>query len=64
VLIDTAPTSRVTDYIATMKRLKDLPARLVLGGHKDPMNRDRMIDIADRYLDSKAAAAPPPPSCC
>jgi glyoxylase-like metal-dependent hydrolase (beta-lactamase superfamily II) len=34
VIIDTAPTSRVADYIATMRRLKTLPARLVLGGHK------------------------------
>ena len=64
VLIDTAPTSRVADYIATMKRLKHLPARLILGGHKDPMNRDRMIEIADRYLAAKAAALPPPPPCC
>ena len=64
VLIDTAPTSRVTDYIATMKRLKQLPARRVLGGHKDPMNRNRMIEIADRYLVSKAEATPPPPACC
>ena len=64
VLIDTAPTSRVADYIATMKRLKHLPARLILGGHKDPMHGDRMIEIADRYLASKAAALPSPPPCC
>jgi glyoxylase-like metal-dependent hydrolase (beta-lactamase superfamily II) len=64
VLIDTAPTSRIADYIATMKRLKELPARLVLGGHRDTMNRDRMIEIADRYLAAKAAAQPPVPPCC
>ena len=61
VLIDTAPTSRVADYIATMRRLKDLPARLVLGGHKDSMNRDRMTEIADRYLAAKANSRPPSP---
>jgi hypothetical protein len=47
-----------------MKRLKNLPVRLVLGGHRDSMNRDRMIEIADRYLASKAAAHPPVPPCC
>jgi glyoxylase-like metal-dependent hydrolase (beta-lactamase superfamily II) len=64
VLIDTAPTSRVADYVATMRRLKGLPARLVLGGHRDPMDRARMLDVADRYLAAKAASAPPPPTCC
>ena len=64
VLIDTAPTSRVTEYIATMKRLKHMPVRRVLGGHRDSMNRDRMIEIADRYLASRAAAQPPVAPCC
>jgi glyoxylase-like metal-dependent hydrolase (beta-lactamase superfamily II) len=64
VLIDTAPTSHVADYIATMRRLTRLPARLVLGGHRDPMNRERMLEIADRYLAAKAASLPPPPPCC
>jgi glyoxylase-like metal-dependent hydrolase (beta-lactamase superfamily II) len=64
VLIDTAPTSRVTDYIATMRRLTRLPVRLVLGGHRDPMNRERMLEIAERYLAAKAASLPPPPPCC
>ena len=64
VLIDTAPTSRVADYIATMQRLKTLPARLVLGGHKDSMNRDRMVEIADRYLASRAAPPSSALPCC
>ena len=64
VLIDTAPTSRVADYIATMQRLTSLPARLVLGGHRDGMNRDRMIEIAERYLASKAPSLPPTRPCC
>lgn len=57
VLIDTAPTSRVADYITTMQRLKTLPVRLVLGGHKDSMNRARLIEIADRYLASRGTPA-------
>jgi glyoxylase-like metal-dependent hydrolase (beta-lactamase superfamily II) len=57
VIIDTAPTSRVADYIRTMQRLKILPARLVLGGHKEPMHRERMNEIADGYLAAKQAPA-------
>jgi glyoxylase-like metal-dependent hydrolase (beta-lactamase superfamily II) len=64
VIIDTAPTSRVADYIATMQRLKTLPARLVLGGHKDSMTRERMIEVADRYLASRAAPPSPSLPCC
>jgi glyoxylase-like metal-dependent hydrolase (beta-lactamase superfamily II) len=64
VLIDTARTSRVTDYIATMRRLTRLPVRLVLGGHRDPMNRERMLEIAESYLAAKAASLPPAPPCC
>jgi glyoxylase-like metal-dependent hydrolase (beta-lactamase superfamily II) len=63
VLIDTAPTSRVTHYIATMKRLKTLPVRLVLGGHREPMHRERMFEIADRYLAAKSAGQPPVAPC-
>jgi hypothetical protein len=40
-----------------MKRLKTLPVSLVLGGHKDSMNRDRLNEIADRYLASREAPA-------
>jgi glyoxylase-like metal-dependent hydrolase (beta-lactamase superfamily II) len=64
VIIDTAPTSRVAEYVVTMCRLKTLPARLVLGGHRDPMNRERMIEIANRYLAAKAPSLPGTPSCC
>jgi hypothetical protein len=39
-----------------MKRLKTLPVRLVLGGHKDSMNRDRLTEVADRYLALRDAA--------
>ena len=59
VIIDTAPTSNVADYVETMRRLKDLPVALAFGGHKDSMNRSRMIEIADRYLASKGIAEPP-----
>jgi hypothetical protein len=47
-----------------MRRLRRLPVRLVLGGHRDPMNRERMLEIAEGYLAAKAASLPPAPPCC
>ncbi len=55
VIIDTAPTSNVADYIATMRRLRDLPVRTVLGGHRDKIDRARMVEIAESYLAAKGA---------
>ena len=53
VIVDTAPGSNVADYRATMARVMTLPARKILGGHKDPMGGDRMIAIAGDYLASR-----------
>src|SRR5690606_23176728 len=49
-LIDDLPDSDRTDYRETMKRILDLPARLVLGGHGEPFDGDRMREIARDYL--------------
>ena len=37
-------------YVATMKRLRDLPVRVVHGGHDPSFDRDRLIEICDRFL--------------
>jgi glyoxylase-like metal-dependent hydrolase (beta-lactamase superfamily II) len=52
VIVDTAPGSDVAAYQKTMIRLKSLPARKVFGGHKEPMDLDRMVAIANQYLAS------------
>jgi glyoxylase-like metal-dependent hydrolase (beta-lactamase superfamily II) len=52
VIVDTAPGSDVAAYRDTMVRLRTLPVRKVLGGHKDSMDGDRMAAIADQYLAS------------
>ena len=49
-LIDDLPDSDRTDYHETMKRILDLPARLVLGAHGEPFDGDRMREIARDYL--------------
>ena len=53
VIVDTGPGASVSAYLPTMERLKRLPARQVYGGHNDPMSRDRMIAVIDRYMASR-----------
>lgn len=52
-LLDDLPDSDVADYIATMKRLKDLPVDVVHGGHEPSFGRVRMRAIADAYLAAR-----------
>lgn len=51
VLIDDLPDSDKDAYRATMRRVIDLPARLVLGGHGEPFGQERMREIARTYLE-------------
>lgn len=50
-LLDELPDSSVPDYIATMKRLRELPVSVVHGGHEPSFGRERMIELIDAYLD-------------
>jgi glyoxylase-like metal-dependent hydrolase (beta-lactamase superfamily II) len=54
-LIDDLPTSDVGDYIRTMRRLRELPVRVVHGGHKPSFGRERLVAIVDDYLRRKGA---------
>lgn len=53
-LIDQAPTSDVDDYIATMRRLRELPVRIVHAGHDRSMDRATMVDRCSAYLERRA----------
>lgn len=53
VIIDTGAGSDVSAYIATMRRLIDLPVRAVFGGHKQTMDRARMNEVARAYLTAR-----------
>ena len=53
-LLDQLEDSSVPDYIRTMERLRDLPVRVVHGGHDPSFSRDRMIALIDNYLASRA----------
>jgi glyoxylase-like metal-dependent hydrolase (beta-lactamase superfamily II) len=62
LIIDTTPDASIPDYLATMERLRSLPVNLVLGGHREPFGRQRMLEIIDDYVESRTTGrAPPPP---
>jgi glyoxylase-like metal-dependent hydrolase (beta-lactamase superfamily II) len=54
-LLDELPDSDIRDYVATMKRLRDLPVRVVHGGHDPSFGRERMTEICDAYLKLRDA---------
>jgi glyoxylase-like metal-dependent hydrolase (beta-lactamase superfamily II) len=50
-LVDTLHHSNVADYVRTMLRLRELPARVVHAGHEPSFGRERLIALADAYLE-------------
>jgi len=55
-ILDDLHHSNVPDYIATMERLRTLPARVVHAGHRASFGRDRLVALCDAYLAGKNAA--------
>lgn len=53
LLLDDLPDSDVAAYIETMKRLRDVPARVVHGGHEPSFDGARLVELADAYLSSR-----------
>ena len=43
--------SDVAAYVATMRRLRDLPVTVVHGGHEPSFGRERLVAICTDYLD-------------
>lgn len=54
LLLDDLPDSDVAAYVETMKRLRDVPARVVHGGHEPSFGGARLVELADAYLGSRA----------
>jgi glyoxylase-like metal-dependent hydrolase (beta-lactamase superfamily II) len=50
VLLDELPESDVSDYVGSMRRLRDLPARVVHGGHDAAFGRARLLELVDDYV--------------
>jgi glyoxylase-like metal-dependent hydrolase (beta-lactamase superfamily II) len=55
-LLDDNADSSVPDYIRSMERLRDLPVRVVHGGHCASFGRGRLVTLIDAYLASKRVA--------
>jgi glyoxylase-like metal-dependent hydrolase (beta-lactamase superfamily II) len=49
-LLDELEGSDTDDYVATMRRLRELPVTVVHGGHEASFARDRLIELCDAYL--------------
>jgi glyoxylase-like metal-dependent hydrolase (beta-lactamase superfamily II) len=54
-LIDDAYHSNIEEYIRTMRRLRDLTAAIVHGGHYPSFGRERLRILAQEFLDAKGA---------
>ncbi|MEJ1994907.1 MAG: MBL fold metallo-hydrolase [Limibacillus sp.] len=53
-LLDGLPGSDVGAYVATMKRLLELPVRVVHAGHDASFGRERLYELARAYLQDRA----------
>lgn len=53
-LLDDLPGSDIPAYVRTIKRLRELPVRVVHGGHDPSFGRERLIELADGYLKKRA----------
>jgi glyoxylase-like metal-dependent hydrolase (beta-lactamase superfamily II) len=53
VLLDELPESNIADYVLSMERLREVPARVVHGGHDDPFGRERLLELVDGYVRAR-----------
>ena len=53
-LLDELEGSSIPDYVATMRRLRELPVRVVHGGHDPSFGRERLVALAEAYLERRA----------
>lgn len=50
-LIYDGPGMSVIDYVATLRRLRDMPVRVVHGGHDPSFDKARLDQIVETYLE-------------
>lgn len=58
-LLDNAYHSNVEHYVASMERLRDIPARTVHAGHFTSFGRDRLLELIDDYTAGRRAPGCP-----
>jgi glyoxylase-like metal-dependent hydrolase (beta-lactamase superfamily II) len=54
ILLDELPESDIPDYVRSMQRLHEVPVRIVHGGHDDSFGRDRLLELIDGYVRTRA----------
>jgi glyoxylase-like metal-dependent hydrolase (beta-lactamase superfamily II) len=54
VLLDELPESDIPAYVRSMERLRGIPVRIVHGGHDDSFARDRLLELIDGYVRTRA----------
>ena len=54
LLLDELPESDIPAYVRSMERLRDLPVRIVHGGHDDSFGRERLLELIDAYVRTRA----------
>lgn len=55
ILVDSTEDADIPAYLRTMARLRDLPVRVVHGGHKPAFGQARLHEIIDGYVASRTA---------
>jgi len=58
-LIDDAYHSNPQDYVDTMRRLRELPVRVVHAGHYPSFGRDRYVELIDDYVRGRRSPGCP-----
>lgn len=53
-LLDEIDGADIPTYVKTMKRLRELPVRVVHAGHDPSFDRIRLIQLCDEYLKKRA----------
>jgi glyoxylase-like metal-dependent hydrolase (beta-lactamase superfamily II) len=49
-LLDELSDSDIGDYIASMKKLRELPVQIVHAGHDPSFGKERLLELIDAYL--------------
>jgi len=53
LLLDELPESDIAAYVRSMERLRELPVRIVHGGHDDSFGRERLLELIDDYVRTR-----------
>ncbi len=53
-LLDELDGCDIEAYVATMRRLRELPVTVVHGGHEPSFGRRRLVELCDAYLRARA----------